>query len=337
MISAHYARLLHRELKIRGHDDAALFRGCAINSEALWQLAKLEPSDFLKLLANAQEMLGDKQLGSLVTSRNGLATLGMMGVAMMSAPTLGAGLQAMSSYSTLEADYLHFELLAGQRVTRITLETDRDLGDSLLIHAETVFALLQDYLRDLVGSAEGTITFKIAYPALKREAPMAIPLLGKLSYDCRFTGLEFPTHWLNTRSPFSNPEVWQLSRRHLSEQLQLASSPGDQPFTRHLRSVMQSQRPPLPDINDLAESLHLSPRTLSRRLMEEQTTFRELKLRAVHDCAKNMLLDGASVEAVAAELGYENAANFRRSFRAVNLCSPTQWMKSFRQGTAASI
>ena len=71
--------------------------------------------------------------------------------------------------------------------------------------------------------------------------------------------------------------------------------------------------------------------------MEEQTTFRELKLRAVHDCAKNMLLDGASVEAVAAELGYENAANFRRSFRAVNLCSPTQWMKGFRQGTATGI
>ena len=69
--------------------------------------------------------------------------------------------------------------------------------------------------------------------------------------------------------------------------------------------------------------------------MEEQTTFRELKLIAAHECAKNMLLDGASVEAVAADLGYENAANFRRSFRSVNRCSPTQWMKDFRQGALA--
>ena len=335
MISAHYARLLHRELSIRGHDEAALFQGSKLDAEALWQLTKLDLEDFLKLLANAQEMLGEISLGTVIVSRNGLATLGMMGVAMMSAPTLGAGLQAMSSYSTLEAEYLHFELLAGRSVTRLTLETDRDLGASLLIHAETVFALLQDYLTDLVGSTESTIHFKVAHPRLTREASIGTQLKGKLSFDSRFTGMEFPTAWLNTRSPFSNPEVWQLSRRHLSEQLQHAISPGDKPFTRHLRSVLQSQRPPLPDIQDIAESLHLSPRTLSRRLMEEQTTFRELKLIAAHDCAKNMLLDGASVEAVAADLGYENAANFRRSFRSVNRCSPTQWMKDFRQGALA--
>ena len=133
MISAHYARLLHRELSIRGHDEVRLFKGCSIDGEALWQLPKVDPEDFLKLLANAQEMLGQTPLGTVIVSRNGIATLGMMGVAMMSAPTLGAGLQAMSSYSTLEADYLHFELLAGQNITRITLEADRDLGASLLM------------------------------------------------------------------------------------------------------------------------------------------------------------------------------------------------------------
>lgn len=332
MISAHYARLLHRELAIQGHDEAALFMGSSLDAEALWQLTKLDPQDFLKLLVNAQGILGQIPLGSIVVSRNQLAAMGMMGVAMMSAPTLGAGLQAMSAYSTLEADYLHFELLAGQNVTRITLETDRDLGTSLLIHAETIFALLQDYLTDMVGSARGTVQFKLALPSLKREASLLTPLKGNLSFDCRFTGLEFPTEWLTTRSPFSNPDVWQLSRRHLSEQLQQTDSPGDQPFTRHLCSVLKSQRPPLPDINEIAESLNLSPRTLSRRLLEEKTTFRELKLEAIHDCAKNMLLDGTSVEAVAAELGYENAANFRRSFRAVNRSSPTQWMKDFREG-----
>ncbi|MBT3459874.1 MAG: hypothetical protein HN442_09770, partial [Halieaceae bacterium] len=92
MISAHYARLLHRELSIRGHDEAALFQGSKLDAEALWQLTKLDLEDFLKLLANAQEMLGEISLGTVIVSRNGLATLGMMGVAMMSAPTLGAGL-----------------------------------------------------------------------------------------------------------------------------------------------------------------------------------------------------------------------------------------------------
>ncbi|MCH1491898.1 MAG: AraC family transcriptional regulator [Luminiphilus sp.] len=332
MISAHYARLLHREFSSRKLDEEALFAGCAIDSETLWKLSKLDPEDFLRLLANARQILGDVPMGSLVSNRNRLATLGMMGAAMMSAPSLGDGLQAMSSYSTLEADYLHFQLSAGRRATRITLVTDRDLGDSLLLHAEAVFLLLQDYLLDLVGNAPGHIHFQIAHEPPHRGSSMTAVLQGPLAFNSRFTGLEFPTEWLTIRSPYSNPEVWQLSRRHLGEQLHLATAPGDEPYTRHLRSVLQASRPPLPDINEVAESLHLSPRTLSRRLMEEQITFRELKLQAVHTYAKGMLLEGASVEAIAAELGYENAANFRRSFRALNRCSPKEWVTRYQSG-----
>ncbi len=332
MISAHYARLVHREFSTRKLDEKKLFAGCNIDADALWQISKLDPEDFLQLLENARHMLGDVPLGTLISSRNRLATLGMMGAAMMSAPTLGDGVQAMSSYSTLEADYLHFQLSAGQYTTRIILETERDLGDFLLLHTETVFVLLQDYLLDLVGNAPGHINFKVAVRAPTPSAFLAAVLQGPLSFDSRFTGLEFPTEWLTIRSPYSNPEVWQLSRRHLGEQLQIASVPGDKPFTRHLRSVLQARRAPLPDIKDIAESLHLSPRTLSRRLMEEQTTFRELKLQAVHRYAKGMLLENASVEAVAAELGYENAANFRRSFRALNQCSPKEWVSLYHAG-----
>lgn len=334
MISAHYARLVHREFSIRKLDEKALFDGCDVTPEGLWQISKLDPRDFLRLLDNARRIVGEVPLGTLISSRNRLATLGMMGTAMMSAPTLGDGVQAMSSFSTLEADYLHFQLSPGPLSTRIALETDRDLGSSLLLHAETVFLLLQDYLLDLVGNAAGRIHFRVADNAPPHSGALEAVLQGPLSFNCRFTGLEFPTEWLAIRSPYSNPEVWQLSRRHLGEQLQASTQPGDRPYTRHLRSLLQAQRPPLPDIGDIAESLHLSPRTLSRRLMEEQTTFRELKLHAAHNYAKGMLLEGASVEAIAAELGYENAANFRRSFRALNQCSPKAWVARYHSGEA---
>jgi AraC-like DNA-binding protein len=48
---------------------------------------------------------------------------------------------------------------------------------------------------------------------------------------------------------------------------------------------------------------------------------------AIHHGAKQMLLEGVSVEAIAAIHGYENAANFRRSFRLTNGCSPKEWLK----------
>ena len=329
MISAHYARLLHRELSHRGHSDAVIFAGLNCGPAALWQAPKLAPKDFITLLKNARALIGESALGGTVGSRNGLAALGMMGVAMMSAPTLGDGLKAMSSFSTLEADYLHFRLLAGPQVTRIVLDIDFELGDLLPLHAETVFVLLQGYLLDLIGEHQEGLRFTATYSAARNGALAAL-LTGPITPNASLNSIEFPTAWLTTRSPYNNPQAWQLARQYLGEQLQNARPPEDKPFTRHLQSVLQSSRPPFPEIQEVAETLHISPRTLSRRLMEEATSYRQLKLRATHDYAKGMLRDGASVESIAAELGYENAANLRRSFRAVNQSSPRQWLNSQR-------
>ncbi|MGD2009127.1 MAG: AraC family transcriptional regulator ligand-binding domain-containing protein [Cellvibrionales bacterium] len=328
MISAHYARLLHRALSEHGISDDRVFAGLTLDAVALWQAPKLNPSEFLGLLQNARALIGDQALRTTITSRNRLAALGMMGVAMMSAPTLGDGLKAMSSFSTLEADYLHFRLLAGSQVTRIVLDIDFDLGDLLPLHVESVFVLLQEYLLDLAGNRPQHLHFTVTYPATQKRDSITTSLNGPINFAAKLTSIELPTTWLATRSPYSNAQAWQLARQHLGEQLQKARAPEDKPFTRHLQSVLQSSQPPFPDIQEVAEALHISPRTLSRRLMEEDTSYRRLKLLATHEYAKGMLLDGASVESIAAELGYENAANFRRSFRAINQSSPKEWVQS---------
>ena len=70
----------------------------------------------------------------------------------------------------------------------------------------------------------------------------------------------------------------------------------------------------------------MSVRTLNRRLESEGTSFTELKVRAVDDIAKRLLLSGTSVDAVAYELGYENPSNFRRRFKDTNNLSPRNWV-----------
>ena len=54
--------------------------------------------------------------------------------------------------------------------------------------------------------------------------------------------------------------------------------------------------------------------------------FTELKVRAVDDLAKRLLLSGNSVDAVAYELGYENASNFRRRFTKNSNLSSSDWL-----------
>jgi len=72
----------------------------------------------------------------------------------------------------------------------------------------------------------------------------------------------------------------------------------------------------LTSIDALADALHMTPRTLRRRLEEEGTTFRALRDGCRMSIAIDRLhLEGAKVEDVAVQLGYADARSFSRAFR----------------------
>lgn len=80
----------------------------------------------------------------------------------------------------------------------------------------------------------------------------------------------------------------------------------------NLREVSEG----LPTLGELAALLNISPRTLNRYLEREGTTFRELSGRIQHELACERLRAGVmSITEVAYSLGFNDPANFTRSFR----------------------
>jgi AraC-like DNA-binding protein len=72
----------------------------------------------------------------------------------------------------------------------------------------------------------------------------------------------------------------------------------------------------VPEISRVARSLALTPRTLQRRLREENTTFSGVLEQLRRDMAPELLRDGRmAVAEVAFLLGYEDASSFHRAFR----------------------
>ena len=329
MITSVYARIVHRELRQRGIEDHALFSGTGLTEAGIWNNDRLDNQKFLQLLSNARGYLATESLGFLIGGRQNLPAASMMGIAMYSAPTLRDGLQAMASYSSLTADYVRSELFAGPETATIKLHFD-SIGECHDIHVESVLAMTQDYLESVMGNQIQAAQFLISYPAPPLADSYRKYLHGKVKFDADFDGLRFPAQWLTLRSPFADNDLWTLARQQLALGLQGKSGADEAPFTRHLRSYMRAHEPPLPTIEATADSLHLSTRTLNRRLQEESITFRQIRLEATHKWACRLLIDGASVEAVALALGYGDAANFRRSFREHTGMSPSGWLAAQR-------
>ncbi|HEX3770279.1 MAG TPA: helix-turn-helix domain-containing protein [Polyangiaceae bacterium] len=80
------------------------------------------------------------------------------------------------------------------------------------------------------------------------------------------------------------------------------------------------------DVAVVAAALHMSPRTLQRRLEEEGTAFTEVLDRARLELARTALQDrSASLTAIAFRLGFADLATFSRAFKRWTGQPPGQW------------
>lgn len=87
-----------------------------------------------------------------------------------------------------------------------------------------------------------------------------------------------------------------------------------QQVTTYLETAIVEGRG-VPDIVQTAAYLHLSEATLRRRLKEENVSFQQLKDRCQHRMAEYYLKNTESpIGQIARQLGFSNAASFRRAF-----------------------
>src|SRR5216684_4463886 len=90
-----------------------------------------------------------------------------------------------------------------------------------------------------------------------------------------------------------------------------------------LKQLLAGQRP---GIQDLARELHVSTRTLQRRLTEQGITFQRLLEEARRELARHYLLHSSrELNETAYLLGYEDANSFFRAFHHWEGTSPGQW------------
>ena len=90
-----------------------------------------------------------------------------------------------------------------------------------------------------------------------------------------------------------------------------------------LKHLLAGQRP---GIQDLARELHLSTRTLQRRLTEQSISFQRLLDEARRELARHYLLHSSrELNETAYLLGYEDANSFFRAFHHWEGTTPGQW------------
>jgi AraC-like DNA-binding protein len=275
------------------------------------------------LLALCIERTNCPHFGLLVGQKATLSSLGLVGLLMRHAETVGHALQALQRHLRVQ-----------NRGAVIRLDVDCDLAilsylpyepsaGSAAQHSEGALATTVNALRALCGSEWTPSELLLARTAPADLEPYRRFFRAPIRFDQETAALVLSAHWLKHRVPGADPAVrCKAEKRVLELEAATPSSLADD-LRRLLR--VESMRARC-TADEAACLLSIHRRTLTRRLKTEGTCFKALADEIRFEIARQLLIDTQmTLVQVAAVLDFSEPAAFTRAFRSWSGLTPSGW------------
>ena len=244
---------------------------------------------------------------------------GPISIALMSAPTLGDGLDTFLRFFPGRVPYLHMQGRRDGAHYCAEIAPLMDLGEATSLLIETPLIVLQQYLDTVYGVDFAAARIDLAYPPTRHAACYPRYFKSAIAFDARRHALVMPETWRALRNLDYQESTWSHALAQCEATL---ASSRERSTLGAVRDSLCSafdvadRRRALPTLDEVAAQLHLAPRTLIRRLRRLGTTYQDvmdefLRARAVELLAN----DRARIKEVAAALGFHNPANFGKAFK----------------------
>lgn len=154
--------------------------------------------------------------------------------------------------------------------------------------------------------------------------------LEKMNLNMRFDQphliSSFDKHYLGLKMVNADPIASQIAINQCETEL---SALGERRrLAMRVRDILTHSEQHYLSIENVADLLHMSDRTLKRQLAAEGTSFSTLVDEVRYRHATSLLSrTDYSLEQIADELGYSDVANFSRAFKRWSGRSPSNWRK----------
>lgn len=287
---------------------------------------KLDSFRFEALVCNAIAMTGEPALGLLVGQRLTIASHGLLGLAVVSCSTVLEGAEILARFMPVRTSLVSFVVEGTPQGARVCFEGSGPAGDTRRAVLEAVVLSVKNVLDTIsVGRCQVSgVAFAFdepGYAALARE------LFGcEIEYGASWSGFSLPLKALEVPLKTADPEA--LREAALVCQRELDALTADESVSARARRVILAKRDGMPSLEVTARMLHMTTRTLHRRLVDEGTSFREIIEEVRHTLAVEHLKSGrSSLQEIAYMLGYSDLANFRRAFKRWEAVPPSSFRR----------
>jgi AraC-like DNA-binding protein len=148
-----------------------------------------------------------------------------------------------------------------------------------------------------------------------------------VTYGARWTGFRGARDALDVPLRTADPEAFRQAALICQRELEKIDT--DASMAAAVRRVLLEQQNGFPSLGMTARLLHVAPRTLHRRLVEEGTSYRNVLEEVRRTLAIAHVRSGhLSMKEIAYALGYSDLANFRRAFKRWERVAPTRYRRT---------
>lgn len=291
-----------------------------------------------RLLTGAFSQVDSSRFGLDVGRASHPANLGLLGQLMASAANLREVLACLFQFKDLIAPYLQFQWQEKGPLARLLVLPDDSLTFTRTrIHNDVVMASMVAIGRSLAGGDLGLVGI-----GLRHEEPESLDdyldFYGcRPHFSCAANELSLRRDVLERPLPGAYPKYHQRLRATAADQLQrLQLAQGLSGKVRELLAERLADSAAA-SIETIAAELHLTVRTLQRRLRQEGVSFMQLRDRLRHAAACRALLEEeCDLGQLAARLGFSESANFSHAFRRWQGMSPGAFRRQHRRDAGAN-
>lgn len=279
-----------------------------------------------QLIVDAQDLSGEPALGLLIGARLVANTHGILGYAAVSSSTLRQAVDLLEHYLRLRTTLvlLSHEIHGNQ--FRLVFTEAVPLGDIRRPVLEAIILTVKNLLDQLIMGS-GHIS-QIAFPfAAPDYLALAEELFNcPLCYEQNWSGMVLPLELIDAPLKMADATTYedavQICQKELNKLLRNES------LSAQVRRIMLQQQSGFPSLTVMARLLHLTPRTLHRRLVLEQTSYQEIIDDIRHVLAVEYLKsDTLTMQEISYSLGYSDMANFRRAFKRWEKVAPSLYRR----------
>ena len=310
-----YLRTLMELTQEMGTDPAPWLLAAGISPDALAQPAVgLSTARYVALVRSAVLHTREPALGLLLGRRLRMNTHGTLAFALMNAASLRQAIALLERFLPVRTNLLKLRLIDKPPSPRLEFTPAADLDVAELLILETVMLAIRNVFDYLVPGAQTVQAADFTAPATSYDGLAQELFACPVRYGADGNALCLNPATLDM--PLSTADAQALENAAALCQTELDKITRQESITARIQRSLLATSGALPSLQTSARLLHMTPRTLHRRLQAEGTSYRAIVDQVRHRLARQHLQNPQlSLQEIAYRLGYTDQANFRRAFK----------------------